>query len=479
MKRVSLIALTYFFSFPLFSQELATARFISDTALKHASVSVCIADALTGETVYEHNSSVSSVPASVMKLITTAVAIEMLGPDYTFTTHIGFSGKIDTLSKVLSGNIIIKGGGDPSLGSVNFSENYNDFLRSWVNEIKKLGIKKIEGSVISDDSYYDYRPTPSKWLWEDIGNYYGAGAYGLSVFDNLYEIHLKSTSGSPAPVIKEIIPAEYEPEILNHLRASGTADYGNIFSSPYGTSATMEGIIPAGQNDFVLKASISDPPLLLAKIMTKMLNSAGITLTEEPSTARLVKNYNPDDFSLITETVSPPLSKIIEVLNHESVNLYAEHLLKELGKKYGTAGSTYAGIEVVMSFLRKNGIDNSGLYMEDGSGLSPLDAINTRLLSNVLSYMETSGKYFGDYFSSLPEAGKNGTIKYHFTDPIFDNRLRAKSGSMTRVRNYAGYLTTIKGNKLVFSIIVNNFSGSSGQIVAGVENILRQTIINK
>ena len=241
----------------------------------------------------------------------------------------------------------------------------------------------------------------------------------------------------------------------------------------------MEGIIPAGQNDFVLKASISDPPLLLAKIMTKMLNSAGITLTEEPSTARLVKNYNPDDFSLITETVSPPLSKIIEVLNHESVNLYAEHLLKELGKKYGTAGSTYAGIEVVMSFLRKNGIDNSGLYMEDGSGLSPLDAINTRLLSNVLSYMETSGKYFGDYFSSLPEAGKNGTIKYHFTDPIFDNRLRAKSGSMTRVRNYAGYLTTIKGNKLVFSIIVNNFSGSSGQIVAGVENILRQTIINK
>ena len=141
--------------------------------------------------VFEYNSEKSLIPASVMKLITSAASLEMLGPDYRFRTTVGYTGKLNKRSGRLNGNIIIKGGGDPALGSKNFGEHYSGFADGWVEEIRKLGIKKMTGRVITDDSYFDYLPVPAKWLWEDAGNYYGAGAYGFSVFDNTYEIHLK------------------------------------------------------------------------------------------------------------------------------------------------------------------------------------------------------------------------------------------------------------------------------------------------
>jgi serine-type D-Ala-D-Ala carboxypeptidase/endopeptidase (penicillin-binding protein 4) len=167
-----------------------------------------VAEAEKGKILIDYNSGVSLTPASVMKLITSAAAIELLGPYYTFKTKIGYTGKISKRWGRLRGNLIITGGGDPALGSKYFTDHYKDFITNWIGEIKKLGIKKITGKVITDDSYYDFLPVPGKWLWEDAGNYYGAGAYGLSVFDNLYEIHFKTLSDSTLPVIKKIFPAE-------------------------------------------------------------------------------------------------------------------------------------------------------------------------------------------------------------------------------------------------------------------------------
>ena len=161
------------------------------------------------ETVlFDYNSGISLAPASVMKLITSAAALELLGPEYTFKTTVGYTGTLNKRTGRLNGNIIIHGGGDPALGSKYFSDHYGDFLHNWVAEIRKTGIKKIRGRVITDDSYYDFLPVPAKWLWEDEGNYYGAGAYGLSVFDNTYEIHFQTFADSTLPVIKKFVPAE-------------------------------------------------------------------------------------------------------------------------------------------------------------------------------------------------------------------------------------------------------------------------------
>jgi D-alanyl-D-alanine carboxypeptidase/D-alanyl-D-alanine-endopeptidase (penicillin-binding protein 4) len=182
---------------------------------------------------------------------------------------------------------------------------------------------------------------------------------------------------------------------------------------------------------------------------------------------------------LITETTSPPLSEIIKVLNHESINLYAEHLIKVLGKKYLNSGSTHSGVEVVKDFLRDNGIAQEGLFIEDGSGLSPANAINSKGLVSFLLYMRKKGKYFPEYYKSIPEAGKEGTLNNYFRDPVFKSGIRVKSGSMTRVRSYAGYFTTKSEQNIVFAIIVNNYSGPSRHIVTGIENIIKQIILEK
>jgi serine-type D-Ala-D-Ala carboxypeptidase/endopeptidase (penicillin-binding protein 4) len=461
-----------------YSQEKSSETFLADSSLAHASVSLCVADAKTGDILFDYNSGTSLTPASVMKLITSAAALELLGPGYTFKTAVGYTGSLNKRSGRLRGNIIITGGGDPALGSKYFSDHYDGFLASWVEEIKKLGIKRIKGRVITDDSYYDYLPVPAKWLWEDEGNYYGAGAYGLSVYDNTYEIHLKTFSVSFPAAIKEIIPDECRFELSNFLVASGTTDEGYVFAAPYSTRGWLAGDIPVNQDDFVLKASVTDPPLLLAKIVNKKLKASSIKISGDPTTIRLEQNYNTEKVVPITETISPSLTEIIEVLNHESVNLFAEHLIKELGKKFKNNGSTASGAEVIIEFLKNSGIDTNGMFIEDGSGLSPLNAINTKELVNLLLYMKNKGKYFSEYYSSLPDAGKNGTLKNYFMDPLFNSRLKAKSGSMTRVRGFAGYLTTVLGKEMVFSIIINNYSGPSQKIISEIEDNIRELILN-
>jgi serine-type D-Ala-D-Ala carboxypeptidase/endopeptidase (penicillin-binding protein 4) len=471
---VSLISLTIY----SFSQEKSSETFHADSSLIHASVSLCVADAQTGDILIDYNSGISLAPASVMKVITTAAALELLGPGHTFSTKVGYTGTFRKTFGTLKGNIIILGGGDPALGSKYFTDHYEGFIDNWVTEIKKLGIKRIRGQVITDDSYYDYLPVPAKWLWEDEGNYYGAGAYGLSVFDNTYEIHFSTFSEGSKPEMKEIIPVECRDQLSNFLIASGIEDKGNVFTSPYGKGGWLAGKIPVNQLDFILKASITDPPLLLSKVLSEKLKAVGIKISGNPTTIRAEQNLKPEKIVPVTETTSPPLSDIINVLNHESVNLFAEHLIKELGKKFRNTGSTESGSEVVTEFLKSSGIDTNGMFIEDGSGLSPVNAINTRELVRLLVYMRNKGKYFNEYYSSLPDAGKNGTLKNYFKDPLFDSQLKAKSGSMTRVRSFAGYFTTKSGKNMAFSIIINNYSGSSKNIISGIEENIRELIIN-
>ncbi len=461
-----------------YSQRKALDSLIADSAMLHASVSLYIADSENGEPVLEYNAEKSHTPASVMKLITSAAAIELLGPQYRFRTIIGYTGKFNKRTGKLKGDIVIKGGGDPCLGSPYFTDHYKDFSELWISGIKKLGIKKIEGRVITDDSYYDFQPVPAKWLWEDAGNYYGAGAYGLSVFDNTYQIRFMTGVDSQL-VVKEIIPDDCRTEFSNWLVAAGTSDEGYVFAAPYSTNGWLAGTIPANLDDFALKASVADPPRLIAKMTDRKLKSAGISVSEEPTTYRLEQMITDEHLVVIAETTSPPLSEIIEVLNHESVNLYAEHLIKELGKKYTGEGSTEAGVQVVKEFLDNSGIGTDGMFIEDGSGLSPVNSITAKGLAGVLYYMKRNGKYFPEYFRSLPEAGKEGTLKSYFRDPVFDSRLNAKSGSMTRVRSYAGYFTTLSGKQMIFSILINNYTGTSRHIITRIEEIIKETILNE
>jgi D-alanyl-D-alanine carboxypeptidase/D-alanyl-D-alanine-endopeptidase (penicillin-binding protein 4) len=461
------------------SQQSQIARFLSDSSIIHSSVSLCIIEADSGSVISQYNPETSLTQASILKLVTTASALELLGKDYTFRTKVGYSGKIRKGSKTLDGNIVIKGGGDPALGSENFPEFYNGFLDKWVKDIQALGIRRVTGRIIADDSYYDYEPVPAGWGWDDLGNYYGAGVYGISIYDNTLQIHFKTSEKGSIPFITSILPEDSGIEFTSYLTASGTEDNGYIFSAPYSSKGWISGTIPENKDDFVLKGSIPDPPLFLAKTLFKKLKEAGIKVSGNPVTTRLMPELKTEIFTQISETISPPLSAIIEVLNHKSVNLYAEHLIKELGKVFLNSGTTSAGAEVVTGFLDSAGVNTSGMFIEDGSGLSSLDAVNSSEMVKLLLFMKNNGKYFDDYFKSLPEPGKEGTLKNYFKDPVFESRLRAKSGSLTRVRSYAGYFTTISGKEMIFCIIVNNYNGPSRKVISGIEDIIKDVILNR
>ena len=472
--------LIFFFlldSILLTGQEKALNLLLADSSMAGSSVSICILNAVNGETVYDFHPGESLAPASVLKLVTSSAALELLGPEYRFKTTIGYTGNLNKRTGRLTGEIVIKGRGDPALGSEYFKDHYRNFLKNWITEIRKLGINKIEGRIIVDDSWYDYQPVPAKWLWEDIGNYYGAGVYGLSVFDNKFDIHFNTSDEGSFPEITRIVPDQERYVLSNQLVVSGNTDKGYVFSAPYNVYGWLAGSIPFNSEDFVLKASIMDPPLFLADLFDRMLDSAGISVSGEPSTTRIEKKLPDTEPVIIAEVMSPPLGDIIKVLNHESVNLYAEHLLKEIGRTYFKEGSTKAGIDLLYRFLKDAGVNSTGIFLEDGSGMSPLDALTSRGLAEILLFMKSKAKYFTEFYNSLPDAGKEGTLKNYFKNQFFDSNLKAKSGSMTRVQNYAGYFRTVSGNEMAFSILVNNFSGSSKRIIAGIEEILLETIL--
>ena len=461
--------------FPLLSQSGSIKKLLALPALKHASISVSIIDAADGRPVMAYDSEKSLIPASTLKLVTSAAALELLGPGYTFKTSLGYTGSIK--NGLLSGDIIIKGGGDPSLGSEYFEHHYGDFIADWITDIRKLGIVSIDGRIIADDSYYDYLPVPAKWLWEDAGNYYGAGAYGLSVYDNTYKIHFNTTD-TLNPKITGIFPVESSIELTNRLIASGDTDEGYVFAAPYSKSGWMTGAIPINRKNFVLKASVTDPPLLLAKIIDVNLKNEGIKISGNPTTARILSEPLPGQVRIIAETKSPALRDIIRVLNHSSVNLYAEHLTKELGKVFRSSGTTSSGIEIIKEFLSVAGVSPEGMFIEDGSGLSPLNAVNSKEMTRLLYYMRNKGKYFPDYLDSFADAGKEGTLRFYFKDPVFDSRVKAKGGSMKGVRSFAGYVKTLSGKELIFCIIINHYSGSASDIITGIEDIIKEYILN-
>ncbi|MFZ2339242.1 MAG: D-alanyl-D-alanine carboxypeptidase/D-alanyl-D-alanine-endopeptidase [Bacteroidales bacterium] len=466
------------FSVAASGQERALKILLADPVMSGASFSGCILNTKDGTTVWEYNSGESLIPASVMKVVTTAAALELLGPDYSFHTRLGYTGNLNKRTGVLSGDLIILGGGDPSLGSPYFTEHYGSFLSAWIQKIKESGIKTIKGRVICDDSRYDYQPVPSGWLWEDIGNYYGAGVYGLSLFDNTFLIHFRTSAEGSVPEITGFTPDICRYDLSNQLISFGNTDMGYVFSAPYGSYGWIAGSIPANRDDFELKASIPDPPLLMARLFDLMLDSAGIEVGLAPSTFR-IENARSSEMILLAEVESPPLASIIEVLNHESVNLYAEHLLKEIGLQFKGKGTTKSGIEILYSFIQDAGADTSGFFIEDGSGLSPLNAVTSKGLAGLMLYMHAGARHPEAFLNSLPEAGKEGTLKNAFRNPAFDLNLKAKSGSLTRTRSYTGYFTARSGSLMAFSILVNNFSGPSQKIIAGIEALVLETLENR
>lgn len=436
--------------------------------LANASVCIAVSDYQTGESLIKSVPQLSLVPASILKLVTTATALEVFGPDFRFQTTLSYFGTIR--NDTLFGDLQILGGGDPTLGSKYFPE-YNYFFDKWINAIRRKNIRVITGNLLLDASIYEPQMIPNTWIWEDIGNYYGAGASGISVYDNLYEIHLSSPKeAGKLTKIAQINPEIPGIEIQNEVLSSDlNSDLAYVFGSPMENRRVIRGTIPKNRDDFVIKASVPDPGVLLASEFRKKLVINNISVSGE---TKVGKAKNSVDSTIVLSVIqSPPLREIIKITNHESVNLFAEHLLKQLAFSRSGLGTTKDGCKFVVEFWQGKGLDMTGFYMNDGSGLSRFNALTANQMVEILNYMKTKSAYSTDFYRSLATVG-NGTLTV-FRNENFPNQcLRAKSGSMTRVRCYAGYLTTESERELSFSIMLNNFSCSQTDVTQKIQELL-------
>jgi len=435
--------------------------FIKLEQFKSASIGIELRDLKTGELLAEHQSEKSLTPASTQKLITTATALELWGSNFKFKTEVLINGRISINGQLL-GNLIIKGFGDPSLGSKYFPEK-NHFISSILKQLKKLGIRQINGKIITDSSYFK-SSIPRTWIWEDIGNYYGAVPHALSYKDNTYTLHFASKEAGKLTTIKQVENKQADLNFSNEVLSSTiNRDRAYIFGGTTSSQRRVEGTIPQNRSDFKVKGAVSTPETILQTDLEAALDSNGILVKNE---VFRVKNQK-----TLLQFLSPPLSEIVALTNQKSINLFADHLLFEMGIQTNNKGDWESGIKTIKEFWQTKGIDSKGLFLYDGSGLSHFNAVSASALNQVLIHMSNSNNSQA-FFNSLPIAGENGTLKHFGKHTKLAGNFRAKTGSMTGVRSYSGLLTKKNGEKIVISLIINNYSCSVKEFNKKLEELL-------
>lgn len=461
------------FSYSQSSLNTEVGKLKADKSLQHASWSICVLSALRDTTIYEHNSHLSLVPASTLKTITTGAALAILGTEFKFKTKIQYSGLFDILTGTINGDIYIIGGGDPTLDSKYFSSN-STLTDKWAAILKNKGIKTVTGKVIADARIFEKNTIPSQWIWSDIGNYFGAGASGLSYHDNSYTVHLNSGILGTKTTIAKTSPYISNLNIHNNVVARGRKDSAYIYGAPYSYHRIIEGSIPPNRNNFKVKGSIPDPALFCAQELTKSLTKAEISVSGKATTVRILK-----ESKLFTKTstqklhthLSPNLEKIVYWCNLKSINLYAEHLLKYIAYNKIGVGTEQAGTKVIIDYWKSKGVDISGWTMHDGSGLSRSNIITTKTQAEILRAISNE-KTFSAFYNSLPIAGKSGSLYKMCKGSLAENNLRAKSGYLTLARGYTGYVKNKNGELLCFSVLANNYECSPAAMRRRLERIL-------
>ncbi len=429
----------------------AMEKLQTDSQMKHAIVGFSVVNSQTGQKVFEVNSQTGLAPASCQKIITSAAAMEILGPSYRYQTILGYDGKIN--EGKLDGNLYVIGSGDPSLGSWRYdSTKENMVLNNWVTAIKQKGIQRIDGDLVGYTGKLEPDILPGGWIWDDIGNYYGAGVSALNWRENQYDLVLQSGSNVGDKV--SIVTMKPEPYGINLecrllSAAKGTGDNAYIYLPPNATNGYVKGTIPVDEKSFTISGSFPDPSLQVLSTLNDQLKDGK---------AKFFYNWTETkapNFTPIYTQYSPTLDSLNYWFMKKSINLYGEALVKTIAYEKTGKGSTEKGVDQVKKFWKEQGIEPSALHIIDGSGLSPQNRVTTDALVKVLQYARTR-PWFHFYEDALP---------------VF-NQMKLKSGTIGGAKSFAGYHTSKEGITYTVAIIINNFDGSAGEIVKKMYRVL-------
>lgn len=435
---------------PTAAQLQALQTFLDSPSLEVASVSFCLiplealAEEGTAPRVFKkptpllsHNADRALIPASTLKAVTTATALQVLGPEYSFQTHLYLKGE----------DLIIKGGGDPLLAS----SSLNVEFPAWLKALQEKGVSEIKGKLIADPTHFESRTTPNEWPWGDIGNYYGAGASGLNFHHNSYQITFKPGSVGGTAKLTATYPTPPGVTFQNYM-LTGTADSGDqgyAYVSPGGAHVTFRGTVPAGRSSFSIKGALPNPALSCVTAFKAYLEKndfpvqGGVEVSE--------KTLSVTEEERIYTQASPPLHKLLIPTNQRSVNLNAESIFKALTEE----GTAQDAVKKVTSHWAAQSVDMTGFQIQDGSGLSPRNTVTARQLAMIMlrAHQHPTASQFK---KSLATAGRTGTLTYFGKGTAAEGRVIGKSGGLTRVRCYTGYLNARSGASYAFAVMTNN-----------------------
>lgn len=422
--------------------------FKSSEAFQRAHVGICILDVETEEEVYASHAEQFFVPASLQKIPLSVTAFSILGNDFRFETTLAYEGVIDEQG-VLRGNLLVQGGGDPTLSLTIFDE--------WEESLKKHGLHSIEGKIIVDTSIFETAMASPFWYFEDLGNYFGAGACGLTINKNSYKITFKpgKKEGDPATVLQIDPPIPYLT-FQNEMAtgAAGSGDQAYVFGSEYSPVQFYRGTVPLDHETFTIKAAIPDPALFCG-----MTLAAKIHASKGVEVVKTKRSHTPQSH-VLHQKQSPPMKQILEDLNHFSINLYAEHLLKTIGHGVATQG-----LKKMEAFLKESAVP---AHVRDAAGIARTNLITPKGFSKLLCAIRKNPLYEPVY-ASFPLTGQGNLASFPLVPYA---SIRAKTGRMNMTCNLGGYIKLNSGKEFAFCVCCNNYVGSLKDVIAETHQLL-------
>lgn len=426
-----------------------------------------IVDAGTGETLYQQNADRYFVPASNMKLFTTALALSKLGPDYKFHTTLETSGTVS--NGVLSGNVALTGHGDPNLSNRKFPYNMKEefdgppekVLAELGDGLVAKGVKEISGDVIGDDSYFPRERYPSGWEIDDMVWEFGAAISSIVVDDNTVTLTLVPGDQPGSPVQASMNPATPDFLVENDVVTSA-ADVKSdltLTREPGASLVVVKGTLPANSAPRKLILAVEEPAQHAAAVLKHLFEARGVRV-DGIARARHDAPKAQGDPMVLAEHVSVPLSDAVKLINKISQNLHTEMLLRTVARQSGTWATDDDLMKVPQDFYASAGIDPDDVIQSDASGLSRHDLVTPRAIVALLTFAQKQ-PWFETYFNSLPVAGVDGTLEDRMKDTIAAGHVHAKTGSVAHVRTLSGFADTASGRRLIFSFLSNNQAGKN------------------
>ena len=447
------------------------ARTFALPEVDHALWAVKVQSMETDEVFYSLNPRTLVMPASNMKIITTAVAAERLGWDYRYETQLLASGPVERGR--LRGDLIVRGSGDPTINAPpEENEEHGSVFAAWADQLRAAGISGIDGRIIGDDDAFDDEGRGKGWAWDDLPYGYATPGGALLHHDNVVELVVQAGPVPGAPVSIELRPTGSGLVLVNRVVTSPTdGDFTlQLRRLPGQPTLAVTGRVPAGSEPFTQTASVDNPTEFFVRALRETLVSHGIEVNgpavdvDTIAAARGPENQDHQSDIPVSGSVdhvlvshlSPPLSEIAMALMKPSQNLYAETLLKTVGASAGP-GTTEAGRESVREVLTAWGIPPDAYIIADGSGLSRYNYVTAGALVTVLQKMHDLPRHAAAFEATLPVAGRDGTLDSRMKGTLAEGNVRAKTGFLANVRALSGYVSTRDDELLAFAIIANNF----------------------